>query len=299
MKILRVALAIFFLSSFPNIHAQENSDVPFVWKDKEFVSQLAFIQSGRRCGTIEPDASEQAEIDEHIRGYLSQMRTAVTGGNVRVHFHVIRKGSGIANGDIPKTWITQQMNVLNAAYAPSGWSFTLASITRTTNKAWFKAGPGTTAEFNMKKSLHRGTGDDLNVYTNSPGGDVLGWSTLPWEYQQAPKQDGVVIYFQSLPGGNSSPYNLGDTATHEIGHWMGLLHTFQGGCNSADKVSDTPAERSAAFGCPIGRDTCPGKAGKDPIQNFMDYTDDICMFQFSAGQSNRMNQVYTTYRFAK
>jgi hypothetical protein len=299
MRIFRLVLPILFLVPLPTLYAQESDETPFLWKDREFVNQEAFIQTGRRCATVEPDEIERDQIERHVVQYLSGIRAAVTGGNVRVHFHVIRKGPGIQNGNIPKSMILEQMSVLNSAYAASGWTFTLASISRTTNSNWFKAGPGTTAETNMKKHLHKGTADDLNIYTNSPGGDVLGWSTLPWNYEKNPKLDGVVIYYDSLPGGNAAPYNLGDTATHEVGHWMGLLHTFQGGCNSADKVGDTPAERSPAFGCPIGRDTCTAKSGKDPIQNYMDYTDDSCMDQFTPGQTQRMNKIFTTYRFGQ
>jgi hypothetical protein len=267
-----------------------------------------------RCGTREVSDQEADLLDKHTASLRTGGSTSTsTGGttsadgsrlagsvNINVYVHVITNAAGA--GAPTSTQITNQIKVLNDAYSGltggvnTPFRFTVVSTDTSKNDAWYVAQPGTTAETQMKNALHKGTAKDLNMYFNNMGGGLLGWATFPSDYASKPLMDGVVILSASLPGGSASPYNLGDTATHEVGHWVGLYHTFQGGCNgNGDYVTDTPAERTAAYGCPV-QDSCPRNTGKDPIENFMDYTDDSCMYKFTAGQSARADQLCATYR---
>lgn len=251
----------------------------------------------RTCRTVVSDeraAADEADFRSRSLAF-GPAAPAVSGGVIDVYFHVINVGSGLANGDAPDSMIIAQIAHLNSQYASTGWSFNLVSIDRTTNAAWYAMATGAD-ERACKTALRQGSADDLNIYSLDPGGSYLGWATFPSWYGSDPAMDGVVLLYSTLPGGGATHYDEGDTATHEVGHWMGLYHTFQGKCSTRnDYVADTPAERNPAYGCPKRRNTCPSR-GRDPVHNFMDYTYDSCMWQFTAGQDGRMDAQFTAYR---
>jgi hypothetical protein len=154
----------------------------------------------------------------------------------------------------------------------------------------------------MKQALHEGDARTLNFYSASLGKYLLGWAYFPSDFTgdnggTTPRYiDGVVMDFRSLPGGSFGIYSEGDTATHEVGHWLSLYHTFENGCEApGDEIADTPYEASPQFYCEV-RDSCPDKTGTDPIHNFMDYTPDNCMNQFTQDQGARMRQAWVAYR---
>lgn len=309
VALMALGLALVFTNTGSiNKARAENGIVPrasLSLNSKMLASKPGPASKREHCATKDLDETSatqiQTSLDQFNRG-RGQLRKSGS-VTVPVYYHVVNKGKGVANGDIPMTMLKAQIDVLNASYsgatggANTPYRFVLVGVDRTTNVSWFNAGPDTAQEREMKTALHVGSAGVLNFYTNNAGGFLLGWATFPFWYAGDPLMDGVVCLYSSLPGGTEVPYNEGDTGTHEVGHWLGLFHTFQGGCaaNYNDFIADTPAERKPAFGCPTGLDSCP-KPGVDPIENFMDYTDDSCMYKFTEGQSARMEALTLQYR---
>ncbi len=269
----------------------------------------ASARGGQERDHRDISAREQRQIEARTQRILAEQSKAgkgkpgggsgggaSTGGAIPVYVHVMAAANGA--GDVTDSQITQQVAVLNTTYggqessaaANTGFTFTLAGIDRYFNNTWHTDG----ASSKYRKATRLGGANALNIWLVDFS--YLGIATFPWDYARNGGIDGVRVHYDSLPGGGIANYNLGETATHEVGHWLGLYHTFQGGCTSTnDEVSDTPAQSSATSGCPEGRDSC-SLPGLDPIHNYMDYSYDSCYNQFTGGQSTRMSQMFSAYR---
>jgi hypothetical protein len=222
---------------------------------------------------------------------------------VDVYYHVVYDPA-IPASNVSDTAISEQTTVANLGFGGfeggvnTGFRFKQVGVDRTANVAWFNAAPGTQDEKDMKKALHRGDASDLNIYLTTAS-FYLGWAYFPSTYKTKPWLDGIVIDWESMPGTSTryaGAYDLGKTVTHEAGHWFGLYHVFQGGCNNwGDYVADTPPQLIATRGCPEGQDSCK-EPGLDSIHNYMDYSYDSCYDQFTAGQTARMQDQWLFFR---
>ncbi|TFL05662.1 hypothetical protein BDV98DRAFT_601004 [Pterulicium gracile] len=266
------------------------------------VAQAAATLPSRFCGTeIADSAVVQAEsfFSENAVQLNSSLTGELAAAPLNVYWHVVSRDSTLSGGNIPDSQIAASISVLNAAYVGTGLSFVLAATDRTVNSGWFSsAAPSTSQQTAMKNALRKGGAADLNVYsvgfTSGSGAGLLGYATFPSSYRATNKDDGVVLLYSSVPGGTATNYNQGDTLTHEVGHWVGLYHTFQGGCAApGDYVDDTAPEANPVYGCPASSTSC---GSPDPFHNFMDYTYDSCMYEFTAGQVVRLQQQVATYR---
>ncbi|KAI1097983.1 Metalloprotease [Jackrogersella minutella] len=264
------------------------------------ILERAPVNVTKLCGTPEPTESQlaaaQAMYVKEKEDRENGLFRALASISVNTYFHVVASSESLDDGYLTQTMIDDQLAVLNSDYAPHAISFNLVSTDWTVDANWATDGN----ELAMKQALRKGTYADLNVYfLGSLGDGLLGYCYFPDNVASGSTeffQDGCTILGHSVPGGTAAPYNLGGTLVHEVGHWHGLYHTFQGGCSgSGDSVDDTPPQASSTSGCPASRDSCPG-GGVDPIHNYMDYSDDICYEEFTAGQEDRMYTSWNSYR---
>ncbi|KAL8678607.1 MAG: hypothetical protein Q9186_005070 [Xanthomendoza sp. 1 TL-2023] len=242
-----------------------------LWATTALAAPSVEKQTFIRCGADSPPAALVAVAQSMpVRPVAQAARTL----NVNTYFHVVTTAA--KQGSITQTQLNNQIAVLNRSYGPSGISFTLLGTDFTVNDRWATGN----YDSEMKPALRKGTYRDLNVYFLSDlSGGLLGICNFPTNAAPGSatyNQDGCDVLAQSVPGGTAAPFNQGGTATHEIGHWFGLFHVFQGqSClGNGDAVSDTPQQRTPTSGCPASKDSCPLNAGLDDIHNYMDYSDD-------------------------
>lgn len=255
------------------------------------------LDAPRRCATHDlsfGDAARMADLESQFR---SASRAAQDERQVTIPVKFIHITDG-ADGRITQPQRARQIDVMNQAFGPAGISFTYdeAEVTERSQPDLFHTGHGSRQERDLKSSYQQIDPElGLNFYTARPAGGILGWATFPHDMAGDPVMDGVLMLDGTLPGGAMQKYNLGITAVHEVGHWLGLYHTFQGGCfPPGDHVDDTPPHMGPNFGTPDDagqpHNLCPGQpAGtKCPIHNYMNYCDDSNLNEFTSGQIDRM-----------
>ncbi len=274
----------------------------------EYLHSDYFITSGKRCGT---DAKRQyyKGIPQGSTADCSLSKTVIRSEYwpsgtliIPVVFHIIHKTDG--TGNITDQQVQDQVEIMNEDFGALAGSlgeegyntkiqFQLVKITRTANNTWFQDDQ----EYQYKNALGWDQDRYFNVYTNTAGG-YLGYSYLPQD-NPGKVYDGVVMLYDAVGGRDNgySPYDQGRTLVHETGHYLGLLHTFEGyGCYSGftagDLIDDTNPENVDHYGC-TQTYSC-GTA--DPIHNYMNYTDDICMYEFTDEQANRLVCTLKNYR---
>lgn len=260
-------------------------------------ANLTVTRDGRTCATPEPTIQQveaSVQIVERMRARAA-LRISNEPVTIPVAFHILTDGG---EGDVPDSQIEAQVDTLNSAFRDMGYRFALAFVQRVDNAEWYRdLRIGSQEEDAMKDALALDPSRVLNIYTADLALDYLGWASTPDPGAETDRDQGVVLLTGTLPGGPEAPYNLGHTGTHEVGHWVGLLHPFAGGCTATnDGVADTPQEASGASRCPVGRDSCPFDPGLDPIHNYMDYSDDACMSEFTPGQTERAQALTGQFR---
>ncbi len=292
---------------------------------EEYFTSDYFKQMNARCGTrIDPliaqmaagnigPAGSPADCTYNFTNPAAEYDPSTGKFRIPVVVHVIQRTNG--TGFIPEDRIRSQIDVLNEDFLAILGSlgengtdiqieFYLATedpdgnptngITYSTNNTWYNDSGG------YYNSLAWDTNRYCNIYTNSASGALGYVPDLPQGGIAGNPADRIVIFHDAF-GRNSPlpPYHLGRTTTHEMGHYLGLWHVFDNGCgnnncySTGDRICDTNPMSSPTFGCPGSRNQCGEPA---PFHNYMDYSDDICMDNFTPEQARRMRCSLEFYR---
>jgi Pregnancy-associated plasma protein-A/Secretion system C-terminal sorting domain len=306
--------------------------LPLIIAASYFQANAQYVRCGADAhqAAIEATNPQIKAAREAVNRFLENNPENRIAGTVTIPvvFHIIYNG---ATQNIPDNRIFEQLEVLNDDYTRNN------ADTVNTRPMFLPVAANTQIEFCLAQQTPTGAATTgiiripttagslpnnphtlspewdhtkyLNIYIGNLGGGLLGYANLP---PGSVGNDHVVILYSAVGGpnvpGTANPYHLGRTATHEVGHWLNLQHTFQGGCagltagnctSQGDLICDTPPVSSPSFGCPsANQNTCtetapfPPPYSSDMVdmhENYMDYTDDNCMNAFTSGQSTRMN----------
>jgi Pregnancy-associated plasma protein-A len=295
------------------------------------VRSLTVSSKVRTCKTTDPSKAEVTAFVEMVEDFYQEPKGSsgplqLPQITVEVNFVVVSASD--QQGATSKQ-VQDQIDVLNSAFSPN-FLFILKTLKEVTNNNYFyNVEDSELVEAQMKREHRKGGMETLNVYAVKMQ-YLLGWATFPFDKNRV--MDGVVLNYESVPNGALVEFNEGDVSTeyrssgpavdfrqfsasthvriscwsvqtliHEVGHWLGLFHTFQGGCNPpGDGISDTPAEEEPHFECddPL-LDSCPLDPGLDPLDNYMSYSLDVCMFKFTPEQLKAMRAAWSKYRAVK
>lgn len=299
-----MAMSLVGFSQQISLEPASSSDVPDhrnCYSHEKYVEMMGMPGFEAMRGRIESHA-EQFARPEHANE-SNRSSVVVT---IPVVFHIVYSN---ATQNISDAQILSQLEILNDDFrrlnsdADNTWSqaadteieFCLASQDPSGNPTdGILRIPTTVSSFgttdNVKFTSSGGSdawprGDYLNFWVCNIGGGILGYAQFPGG---AAATDGVVCGYQYVGniGTATAPFNLGRTATHEVGHWLNLYHIWgDGNCNVDDQVTDTPNSDNPNYGCATGHVSC---STTDMVENYMDYSDDACMNLFTQGQKTRM-----------
>ena len=287
------SLIIYFLSIWfflGHLNAQADLNNPNNILDSDRVIRV--------CGTMPPTIDEilfsKLETEQWLAENDSRDDSLLI---VYVAWHVIHASNNA--GNLTDVQIEYQIQVMNYDFQEHNIAFILDTIDRTANETWFEGWDPDNGGMDTQgmQALNYDPYHYLNIYSAELAGGAgfvtCGYTWWPTNYGEGHYRQGISIDYRCIAGGSYGD----DTATHEIGHYFGLYHTFQTNCSAPDDaVADTPRNHSDYLhGCNSSQDSCPDDPGNDPVSNYMNYSSVGCTHNFTLGQKDRMDAIIESY----